>query len=554
MGPPKPTFRLTFLSAFTALLVTLAWTTYARATPGIYQQRPSGRDYPDLYEASISELQDGLERGLFTSVELVKAYFARIEEVNLQGPALRAVIETNPSAMEQAAALDLERSRSGRRGPLHGIPILVKDNIATDASEGMNTTAGSFALLGSVVPRDAHVVALLRQAGAILLGKANLSEFAHGRGDTPNGWSGRGGQGTSPYVPLGDPSGSSSGCAIATAIGLAAGCFGTETGGSIISPSNFNNLVGIKPTVGLTSRAGVIPLSSHQDTVGPLARSVADAAVLLSAIAGPDPRDNYTLAQPQDVPDFTQALKADSLQGVRLGVPRKVFASLDAHIIAAFNATLDIIRELGATIVDPADLPDFEELEASDNQTTVVFTDFKIDLNRYIEELLEVPTGIKNVEDLVAFNFEHADQELPQPFWTDQSGLIQAQNTTGVNQAYYEAVAFDYELGGARGIDAALQAFQLDALLSPSNLAAGPAAIVGYPVVIVPLGFLPPDTPLAEANPIRETGPNQPFGLSEFELISYAFSYEQATHARLKMLAYPEAIPKTQLRDVLAEM
>ncbi|KAH9848115.1 amidase signature enzyme [Lenzites betulinus] len=516
----------------------------------------SAASFPDLYEASIAELQEGLEKGHFTSVDLVKAYFARIEEVNLQGPTLRAVLETNPSALKQAAELDLERRLIGPRGPLHGIPILLKDNIATLHSEGMNTTAGSFALLGSVVPRDAHVAAKLRAAGAILLGKANLSEWAHFRGNVPSGFSGRGGQATSAYVPLGDPSGSSSGSGIGTSIGLTAAALGTETDGSIISPSNMNNLVGIKPTVGLTSRAGVIPISAHQDTVGPMARSVADAAVVLSIIAGRDPRDNFTLAQPPIVPDYTKALKADGLKGVRLGVPRKFFTRTNANIVAAFNASLDTIRNLGATIVDPADFPDFAELEASRNETIVTQTDFKVGINQYIAELLSVPTGVKTLADLIAFNTAHADEELVQPFWTDQSEFISSENTS-VNQAFFDAVAADKDLGATRGIDGTLKAFKLDALLLPSAVAPGPAAIAGYPIITVPLGFLPPNTTLAPAQPTRSSGPNQPFGLafmgtafSEFDLISFAFAYEQATHTRLKQLAFSEAIPKTQLADV----
>ncbi|KAI0922743.1 hypothetical protein AcV5_009638 [Taiwanofungus camphoratus] len=333
---------------------------------------------PDLYEASIEELQEGLEKGRFTSVDLVKAYFARIEEVNQQGPSLRAVIETNPSALQQALQLDNERKSSGARGPLHGIPILVKDNIATLHSEGMNTTAGSHALLGSVVPRDATVAAKLRTAGAILLGKANLSEWANFRGKVPSGFSGRGGQCTNPYVPLGDPSGSSSGSGVATATGLAAGSLGTETDGSIVSPSSTCNLVGIKPTVGLTSRAGVIPISSHQDTVGPMCRTVADAAVILSAIAGRDPLDDYTLSSPAIVPDYTKALKSDGLKGTRLGVPRKLFEKEDANVVKAFDTAVETIRALGATVVDPADLPEFDETVVSPNETVVLRTDFKV--------------------------------------------------------------------------------------------------------------------------------------------------------------------------------
>ncbi|KAI0342226.1 amidase signature enzyme [Trametopsis cervina] len=518
--------------------------------------RASFPDFPDLYEASIADLQSGLHNGHFTSVDLVKAYFARIEEVNLNGPALRAIIELNPSALKQARSLDIERRLFGARGPLHGIPILLKDNIATMHSEGMNTTAGSFALLGSVVPRDAGVAARLRAAGAILLGKANLSEWANFRGSVPSGFSGRGGQATNPYVPLGNPSGSSSGSGIATAIGLTAAALGSETDGSIVSPSSANNLVGIKPTVGLTSRAGVIPISSHQDTVGPMARSVADAATILTVIAGRDPLDNFTLAQPPIVPDYTKALNPHSLKGVRLGVARQ-FAGNNAATLAAFNASLEIMRGLGATIVDPAIFPDFAEIRASGNETIVLDTDFKVDVNNYIAGLVKVPTGVRSLADLITFNSAHADQELPPPFWTDQSTFIKSENTT-VDQAYFDALSADKDLGQTRGIDATLAEFNLDALILPTSGAAGPAAIAGYPIVTVPLGFQPANTTLPPATPTRSTGPNMPFGIafmgtafSEFKLISFAFAYEQATHNRLKVLAFSEAIPKTQLKDVV---
>ncbi|KAI0797308.1 amidase signature enzyme [Irpex lacteus] len=547
--------------AITAFLFA-CWASLLSSCVGVLQQharesRPAA--FPDLYEASISELQSGLESGLFTSVDLVKAYFARIDEVNLKGPTLRAVIETNPSALQQAKALDLERHLRGPRGPLHGIPILLKDNIATLHSEGMNTTAGSFALLGSVVPRDAGVAAKLRAAGAIILGKANLSEWANFRGSVPSGFSGRGGQSSSPYVPLGDPSGSSSGSGIATAIGLTAAALGSETDGSIVSPSEMNNLVGIKPTVGLTSRAGVIPISSHQDTVGPMARSVTDAATILTIIAGKDRLDNFTLAQPPTVPDYTKALNKNALRGVRLGVARQ-FAGNRAAVLAAFNASLQIMQGLGATIVDPADFPDFTEIRASRNETIVLDTDFKVDVNNYIAGLVEVPTGVKDLADLIAFNTAHADQELPPPFWTDQSIFISSENTTQ-DQAYFDALAADKDLGQTRGIDATLKQFKLDALILPTSGAAGPAAIAGYPLVTVPLGFLPANTTLSAATPTRATGPNQPFGISfmgtafsEFQLISFAFAYEQATHNRLKQLAFPEAIPKTQLQDVVGKL
>ncbi|KAI0672166.1 amidase signature enzyme [Trametes maxima] len=549
--------RISWFSFFT-LILALAWAGYGfkqevACTPA------AASSFPDLYEASIVELQEGLQKGLFTSVDLVKAYFARIEEVNLQGPTLRAVIETNPSALAQAAALDRERQISGPRSALHGIPILLKDNIATLSSDGMNTTAGSFALLGSIVPRDAHVAAKLRAAGAILLGKANLSEWANFRGNVPSGFSGRGGQASSPYVPLGDPSGSSSGSGIGAAIGLAAAALGSETDGSIVSPSSVNNLVGIKPSVGLTSRDGVIPISSHQDTVGPMARSVADAAAILSIIAGQDPRDNFTLAQPSTVPDYTKALNTSALRGARVGVPRKFVALLDDARVATFNASLDTLRAQGATVVDPADFPDSEELLASNNETIVLNTDFKVDVQKYIAGLVKVPTGVKTLADLITFNTAHADEELIPPFWTDQSQFIASENTT-VDQAFFDALAADKDLGVTRGIDGALAAFQLDALILPTDIASTPAAIAGFPIVTVPLGFLPADTPLSPAEPTRASGPNMPFGLaflgtafSEFKLISLAFAYEQATHTRLKVRAFPAAIPKTQLADVVGK-
>ncbi|KAH9012306.1 amidase signature enzyme [Lactarius hengduanensis] len=468
--------------------------------PSINPDTPYHVQLPDLYEASIAELQDGLENGHFTSVDLVK------------DPRLRAVIELNPSALQQAAELDLERRTLGPRGPLHGIPILLKDNIATRASDGMNTTAGSFALLGSLPPRDATVAAKLRAAGAILLGQANLSEWAHFRGALPPGFSGRGGQATSPYFPLADPSGSSSGSGIAIAIGLAAAALGTETDGSIILPSSRQNLVGIKPTVGLTSRAGVIPVSENQDSVGPMARSVADAAVILTAIAGRDPLDNFTLAAP--------ALRSRFLQGSEEG--RSPWC--------AFNASLLTLAKLGATIVGPAEFPDANELLASMNQSmsTVLSADFMVNLEEYISGLIEVPTGVKTMADLIAFNIAHAVSRAGSTFLD-------------------RPVSLTTDLGRTRGIDATLAKFKLDAIIIPTDgFASGPAAVAGYPVVTVPLGFQPDTVVATPALPTIDRAP----GVA-FELVGYAFAYEQATHTRLKRLAFPEAIPKTQLADVM---
>ncbi|EMD36838.1 hypothetical protein CERSUDRAFT_114758 [Gelatoporia subvermispora B] len=511
---------------------------------------------PDLYEASVAELQEGLSKGLFTSADLVKAYLARIEEVNLQGPALRAVLETNPKALEQAAALDEERKQSGSRGPLHGIPILVKDNIATLHSEGMNTTAGSYALLGSVVPRDATVIAKLRAAGAIILGKASLSEWANFRGQVPSGFCGRGGQGLSPYVPLGNPSGSSSGSGIAAAIGLAAGTLGSETDGSITSPSNNNNIVGIKPTVGLTSRAGVIPISESQDSVGPMCRCVADAAALLSVIAGRDPLDDHTAGAPDPVPDYTSALVKDGLRGALIAVPP--YRGEDEAIVKAFEEAITTLRSLDASVFEPPDFPDFDRKVSRDNEFKVMRTEFKVGVEKYMRELVEVPTGVRTLADLIKFNKEHADKELVEPYWTDHSTFIEANETT-VDDAYREALIAGLQTG-TRYIDGALQAFQVDALVMPTSMSSHAAAICGYPIITVPLGFLPADRPMPSAEPTRMKGPNEPFGIafvgtafSELKLVRFAYCFEQATKHRLKMRAYPEAAPKTQLRDVMTK-
>ncbi|KAJ7718054.1 amidase signature enzyme [Mycena metata] len=525
-----------------------------------------GPTLPDLYEASVPELQASLDAGHFSSVDLVKAYFARIEEVNINGPGLRAVIELNPSALKQAELLDIERGRTGKRSDLHGIPILLKDNIATIAAEGMNTTAGSFSLLGSIVPEDAGVVKRLRKAGAIILGKANLSEWAHFRGNVASGWSGRGGQASSAYFPHADPCGSSSGSGIAASIGLAAVTLGSETNGSITCPASKNNVVGIKPTLGLTSRAGVIPLSAHQDTIGPMTRSLTDAAIVLSVIAGKDPNDNFTLAQPPVVPDFTKALNKNALKGKRIGVPRRVFLNdsmteNDPSIGVAFEEALITIKALGATVVDPTDLPSADEFITLGTRTRVLNVDFKVQLNQYLEGLIENPSGVRSLADLIKFNDDNLTLEKPEGY-EDQSEFVQAEATNGFDAEYIATLARNYDIGSTRGIDFVLKKFNLDAIVLPSHgFTTTPAAIVGYPIVTVPLGFLPDNVTIGSAGP--ETvypAPGVPFGLSflgtafsDFELISFGFAYEQKTQTRLMRKAYPAATPKTQLKDVIGK-
>ncbi|CAE6518857.1 unnamed protein product [Rhizoctonia solani] len=523
-------------------------------------------DKLDLYEASITELQFGLDKGHFTSVDLVKAYLARIDQVNHAGPKLNAVIETNMHALEQARALDKERKRTGKRSPLHGIPILVKDNIATLASEGMNTTAGSYALLGSIVRDEATVSAKLRKAGGIILGKTNLSEWSQSRGILPPGWSGRGGQTTNPYYPNSNPCGSSSGSGAATAIGLAAASLGTETDGSIICPSSFNNLVGIKPTVGLTSRAGVIPISASQDTVGPIARSVADAAMILTIIAGRDKRDNFTSTAPMPAPDYTRFLNAQAIKGKRFGVPRKVFMNdtltrNHPSIRAEFEKALKRIKKLGGIVVDPADLPSAEEIVRKQEEFFTGAVEFKVTLNSYIKDLAYVPTNVSSMADVVTFNDAHKALEEPEGY-EDQTFLVLSDETTGYNSTYHEVLRRKYILGRDKGIDAALETHNLDALLLPSDGDATiPAAIAGYPIVTVPLGFHPKDTkPFPESQIPPQTlypTPGMPFGLSflgtaytEPSLIGFAYAYEQSTHTRLERRAYKEAVPTVQLKDV----
>ncbi len=304
--------------------------------------------------------------------------------------------------------------------PLHGIPILLKDNIATRPEDGMNTTAGSFALLGSITAGDATVARKLRDAGAILLGKTALSEWASFRGiDIPNGWSGRGGQATSAFYRQGDACGSSTGSGIASSIGLAAGALGTETDGSIVCPSNRNNLVGIKPTVGLTSRNLVIPLSQNQDTIGPMCQSVADAAAILTITAGPDIADNYTLSQPTNVPNYTQYLNKDGLKGARIGVLRKAFANstfgnYPDYIISEFNRTIEeVFKKLGAIIFDPADLDTTDEIVSAHNELIVLSFDFKYGINQYLSQLKSIPSNATTLQGLIDYNNANARLELP---------------------------------------------------------------------------------------------------------------------------------------------
>ncbi|KAF8178405.1 amidase signature domain-containing protein [Mycena galopus ATCC 62051] len=370
--------------------------------------------------------------------------------------------------------------------------------------------------------------------------------------------------GSGAYYPHANPCGSSSGSAVAASIGLTPVALGTETDGSITCPSSHNNLAGIKPTVGWTSRAGVIPISANQDTVGPMARSMTDAAIVLSIIAGPDPNDNFTLAQPPVVPDFTTALNKDAFKGKRIGVPRRLFLNesivpMDPSLIIAFEGALETMKKLGATIVDPADLLSTDELLTSKNET-------KVFLNQYFEALLENPSGVRSLADLIKFNNENRELETPEGY-EDQFAFINAEATNGFNAEYWVALAANHGIGRTRGIDYALKEYDLDALVLPGpGYTSRPAAIAGYPIVTVPLGFYPENVTLlayhggsiGRMEKLVYPAPGIPFGLSflgtaysDFELIGLGFAYEQATQTRLARRAFPAAIPKTQLKDVI---
>jgi amidase len=519
--------------------------------------------FPELEEATIADLRRLIDAGELTAQALVAMYLDRIAALDRRGPALRAVLELNPDALEAAAALDRERGRPERpRRPLDGIPVLLKDNIAT--ADRTATTAGSLALLGAPAPVEAFVVRRLRAAGAVILGKANMSEWANFRSThSSSGWSARGGQGLNPYALDVTPSGSSSGSAAAVAANLAAVALGTETEGSIICPAAANGVVGIKPTVGLTSRAGVIPISQSQDTVGPLARTVADAALVLEAIAGADPADPFTLAQDQrpGAARFASAaaLDPDGLRGARLGVPREVYWGYSDKGDAVAAAALATMRELGATIVDPANLPSGRAMASgwppSDNTAlTVLLYECKAGLNDYLAGLgPEAP--VSSLADVISFNERHAAQEMP--YFGQELFLMAQEKGPLTDPAYRAALERNRRLARQEGIDAVLEEFALDALVMPTmgppwkidlvnggrslGNAARPAALAGYPAVSVPAGE-------AFGLPVGITFTGR--AGSEATLIRLAYAFEQATRARRPpRFAAPTVVPASGRED-----
>ncbi|KAM7218658.1 amidase [Rhypophila decipiens] len=520
---------------------------------------------PSLLDATIDDLRAGLEDGDFTSVDLVTAYIARITEVN---HVLHAVTEINPDALGIAAELDEERAQGKCRGPLHGIPILIKNNIAT--LDKMNNTAGAFALLGARPPRDAFVASRLRKAGAVLLGKSNLSQWANFRSsNSSNGWSAHGGQTKGAYIPDQDPSGSSSGSGVSSSLGLAAACLGTETDGSILSPSQRNNIVGIKPTVGLTSRDLVIPISEHQDTIGPMARTVKDAAYLLNAIAGPDPNDNYTSAIPTNLsipllPDYVAACDPNALSGARLGIPNNVleaFASFDNSSDpenSAFLSTLSLFTDSGATIIQNANFTKLTEWLSSEAEGKVLNADFITNLASYLSKLTTNPNNITSLSDLSDFTKQTAPELEEYPSrntatWDEALDPIEGFNNS--DPRFWPFLQEDLFLGGEGGLLGALERYDLDAVILPTSMAPGFAAIVGAPVVTVPLGAYPDDTPIQKdrRGDLVAKGPGVPFGISflgrkfdEAKLIGLAYAFEQKTQVRGKVKPY--LAPWTQVK------
>jgi amidase len=499
-------------------------------------------------EATIAELQAAMAAGSLTSRQLTRAYLRRIRQIDLSGIQLNSVIEVNPDALEIAAELDGERRRGHVRGPLHGIPILVKDNYAT--RDRMETTAGSLALLGSRVPRDAFVIRRLRRAGAVILGKLNLSEWANFRSlQSSSGWSARAGQCLSPYVLDHNPCGSSSGSGTAVAANLAAASLGTETDGSIVCPSSHNALVGIKPSLGLTSRSGVVPLAHSQDVTGPMARTVADAATVLGPMTGVDPRDPATAdSRGHAFRDYRRFLDPDGLRGARVGVWREGVFGVSPEADAVAEAAIGELSRLGATVVDPADIPNVADVFGP--EFTVLLFEFKADIAAYLSELER--TSMRTLADLIAFNDANAEQELR---WFGQEIFLLAEATTGLDDpAYLEALATSKRLA-QEGIDGTLDRFDLDAIVSLTNsppwttdlvngdhfltASSTPAAVAGYPNITVPAGFSFGELPVGINFIGRRWG--------EPTLIKLANGFEQGTRVRHA----PRFLPSLGVKDFI---
>jgi amidase len=472
----------------------------------------------EFEEAGLRDLQKRMAEGGLTAHALARRYLERIAAIDRRGPAINSVIELNPDALAIAASLDAERKAKGARGPLHGIPVLIKDNI--DTADRMMTTAGSLALKGSIAKRDSVVAQRLRAAGAVLLGKTNLSEWANFRsGHSTSGWSGRGGLTRNPYALDRNPCGSSSGSGAAVSANLCAAAIGTETDGSIVCPSSVNGIVGIKPTLGVVPAAGIIPIAHSQDTAGPMARTVADAALLLGALTGRD---------------YSQSLDANGLRGARIGVAREKFFGFHEKTDRLIEAAIQAMKRQGAEIVDPADIPTAGKFD--DSEFEVLLYEFKADLNAYLAALgPEAP--VHSLQEIIDFNERHRDKEMP---YFGQDTMIKAQAKGPLtSQPYLDALEKNHRLARTEGIDAVMQKHRLDALVAPTggpawctdlidgDHGAGgsstPAAVAGYPHITVPAGF-------AWGLPVGISF----FGAAHSEpvLIKLAYAFEQATRHR----------------------
>ena len=488
----------------------------------------------ELEEATVSDLQSAMTSGRFSARSIVDQYLDRIEELDRKGPALHHVIEINPDARSIADGLDAERARGRVRGLLHGIPVLLKDNI--DTADRMTTTAGSYALEGSIALRDAFIAKRLREAGAVLLGKANMSEWANFRSTrSTSGWSGRGGQAKNPYVLDRNPCGSSSGSAGAVAANLSALAVGTETDGSIVCPSAMVGIVGIKPTLGLVSRSGIIPIAHSQDTAGPMARTVRDAAILLSAMAGIDARDGATAgSRGKGFTDYTQFLDADGLRGARIGVARDKYFGYSARTDEVADEAIAQLKKLGAVIVDPANIPTAGKFD--DSEFEVLLYEFKADLNAYLASL-GPRAPVRTLKQIIEFNERNREKEMP---YFGQEIMLMAQKKGPLSDRKYRtALAANLRMSRAQGIDAVMEKHRLDALVAPTGSPAWltdlingdhyigasstPAAVAGYPNVQVPAGHVH----------------GLPVGISFFgrawsepALIRFAYAFEQATKHR----------------------
>ena len=487
----------------------------------------------EFEETSIAELREAMHSGRHTSRTITAAYLERIQEVDKQGPSLNSVIELNPDALAIAENLDNERKAGHVRGPLHGVPILIKDNI--DTADAMQTSAGSRALAGQPAPRDAYIIQKLRESGAVILGKTNLSEWANFRSAHPvSGWSARGGLTLNPYALDRNPSGSSAGSGVAASANLCAAAIGTETDGSIISPASANGLVGIKPTVGLLSRSGIIPISNNQDTPGPMARTVADAALLLSALTGSDPRDSATNgSRGKAAADYTTFLDPNALRGARIGVARKYFGLNDRSDKLMADA-IEVIRKAGATVVDPADIETSSQLGAG--EVLVLLFELKAGLNSYLAERA-MKDGPRTLADVIKFN--EANRATEMPYFGQDRFLEAEQKGPLTSKTYLDALAKNHLLARDQGIDAIAKKFKLDAFIAPSRIPAWVTdlvngdrssgscatlpAVAGYPHITVPAGYVQ----------------GLPVGLSFFgtaysepKLIALSYAFEQATKFR----------------------